>query len=333
MVILAGDIGGTKCNLALYREKSGQLEPFLERRFESKQYAGFHVIVTEFLQLAASQCSPDRIAVAGFGVAGPVVENRVKVTNLPWVLDGEALAEKTGLRRVVLLNDFAATANSLDHLSAEDFCVLNKGEVAPGGAMALIGAGTGLGQVNLFWDGAKYRVAGAEAGHADFSPHDEKQLDLLRFILKKSLPPSAKTILSGHGILLVHEFLDPAAHHPIFDVPGADPAPEISRCGLDGSCPVCVETLDFWTKIYGSETGNLALRGLATGGVYVAGGIAPKILPKMADGRFLRAFRDKSKMEDLLGRVPLSIVLNEKAPLIGAGYQALDESRSLARAG
>jgi len=332
-VILAGDIGGTKCNLALYEEKSGRLESVLELRFESKKYAGFHFIVTEFLELAANHCPRDRIAAASFGVAGPVVQNSVKVTNLPWVLDGAALAEKTGLRRVILLNDLAATAKSLGYLPPQDFCTLNRGEAVPGGAIALIGAGTGLGHVNLIWDGTKYCVAGAEAGHADFSPHDEEQIDLLRFVLEKGLPPSAETILSGNGILLVHEFLDSAVHHPIFDVPGADAAPVISRQGLEGSCPVCVETLNLWTKIYGSESGNLALRGLATGGVYIAGGIAAKILPKMTDGRFVRAFCDKSKMEYLLERMPISIVLNEKAPLLGAGYQALEASRSPVQAG
>lgn len=327
-MILAGDVGGTKSNLALCRESGGRLETVLEQRFESRKYSAFHRIVTEFLQSAGTDGSPDQIAAAAFGVAGPVVRNRVKVTNLPWVMDGAALAKKTGVRQVILFNDLAATAYSLEHLPAEDFCVLNKGEAVPDGTKALIAAGTGLGEALLFWDGRKYCAAGSEGAHAGFSPHDEQQIELLRFVLKTGLPPSTETILSGPGISLVHRFLNPAAHHPFFDLPDADPAPEITRGGLEGSCPVCVETLDLWTKIYGSEAGNLALRSLATGGLYIAGGIAVKMLAKMTEARFVGAFCDKPKMKYLLERIPVSVVLNEKAPLIGAAYQALEAART-----
>jgi glucokinase len=327
-VILAGDIGGTKCNLALFEENSGRLQVVLERRFESKKYPEFRPVVAEFLQLVRASGAPREITAAVFGVAGPVLQNHVKVANLPWEIDGTALVERIGVPKVVLINDLAATANSLPHLPQEDFCSVNKGEAVPGGAIALVGAGTGWGHVNLIWDGNRYCAAVAESAHADFSPHDEQQLELLRFVLRRGLAPSTEAILSGSGLGLVHEFLAPQTRHDFMVVPGADVAPEISRLGLGGSCPACVETLDLWTKIYGSEAGNAALRALATGGVYLCGGIAVKILPKMTDGRFVRAFRDKAKMEYLLERMPVSVVLNEKAPLIGAAYGALEVSRT-----
>lgn len=326
-MILAGDVGGTKCNLALFAKNNGRLEAALERRFESKNYAQFDQIVTEFVRQAASQCSADNILAAGFGVAGPVADNRVKATNLPWTVDGDALAHKIGVKRVTVLNDLVAAAHSLDYLPPEDLFVVNKGKAAPGGAKALIAAGTGLGNAIMFWDGQKYLAAPSEAGHSDFSPHDDQQIELLRFILRKGAPPSTESILSGRGFRTIHEFLNPAVRHPSFDDAQADPAPEITRQGLDKSCPVCVATLDLWTKIYGSETGNYAIRVMATGGVYVAGGIAVKVLPKIKEGHFWRAFCDKSKLEGLLERIPVSIVLNERAPLVGAAYMALAASR------
>ncbi len=327
-MILAGDVGGTKCNLALFAEKNGRLGPVLERRFASKDYAQFDLIVSDFARQAASYCSTDHVIAAGFGVAGPVTHHRVKATNLPWVVDGTIIAEKLGVKHVVLMNDLAATAYSLDHLAAQDFCVLNKGEAEPNATKGLIAAGTGLGHAILFWDGQRYQVAPSEGGHADFAPHDEKQAELLKFMLRRSPPVTVESVLSGRGFRVVHEFLDPSVRHPSFDDPDSDPAPEITRFAFEKSCPVCVATLDLWTSIYGSEAGNFALRVLAIGGVYIAGGIAVKILPKMKDGTFWRAFCQKSKLQYLLERVPLSIVLNEKAPLVGAAHQALKAARA-----
>lgn len=326
-MILAGDVGGTKCNLALFAEKKAGLEPVLERRFASKDYAQFDLIVSDFARQAASYCSTDRVIAAGFGVAGPVTHHRVKATNLPWMVDGAVVGEKLGVKHVVLMNDLAATAYSLDHLSEQDFCVLNKGEAEPDATKGLIAAGTGLGHAILFWDGQRYQVAPSEGGHADFAPHDEKQAELLRFMLRRSTPVSVESVLSGRGFRAVHEFLDTAVRHPSFDDPDSDPAPEITRLAFEKSCSVCVATIDLWTSIYGSEAGNFALRMLAIGGVYIAGGIAVKILPKMKDGTFWRAFCQKSKLQGLLERIPLSIVLNEKAPLIGAAHQALKAAR------
>jgi glucokinase len=322
-VILAGDVGGTKCNLALFSEENGKLTAVYQQRFASKEFAQFDRIVKEFSRQGAPYMAGDRIVAAGFGVAGPVINNRVRATNLPWTVETENLIEVLKCKQVVVLNDLGATGHSIEHLPKEDFCVLNKGKVEFGGSKALLAAGTGLGQAILVWNGARYQVVPSEGGHSDFAPHTEQQIELLRFMRRRYPQVSWELILSGRGFRTLHEFLAPNVLHPTFEDPDADPAPEITRQGLDKSCPVCVETLDLWTAIYGAEAGNLALKVLALGGVFVAGGIAVKILEKMKDGTFFKAFQDKWKFEGLLNNFPVSVVLNESAPLIGAAYEAL----------
>lgn len=322
-MILAGDVGGTKCNLALFAEKNGNLEVVFRQRFPSKGFAQFDLIVKEFSRQAAPYLSNQKIRAAGFGVAGPVIGNRIHATNLPWVVDATTLARELAVDPIVLMNDLGATGHSLQHLPPEDFCVLNAGTPVPDASRALLAAGTGLGQSVLFWDGTRYRVVPSEGGHSDFAPHTDQQIELLRFMRNRYPQVSWELILSGRGFRTIHEFLAPNVKHPIFEDPDADPAPFITQRGLDKSCPVCVETIDLWTAIYGSEAGNLALKVLALNGVYVAGGIAVKILPKMKDGTFFDAFKDKWHFTNMLGNVPVSVVLNESAPLIGAAYEAL----------
>ncbi len=322
-MILAGDVGGTKCNLALFSEENGKLTALYQQRFASKEFAQFDRIVKEFSRQAAPYLAGNRIVAAGFGVAGPVINNRVRATNLPWTVDTENLVEVLKCKQVVVLNDLGATGHSIEHLPKEDFCVLNRGTVEPGGTKALLAAGTGLGQAILVWNGARYQVVPSEGGHSDFAPHTEQQIELLRFMRRRYPQVSWELILSGRGFRTLHEFLAPNVLHPSFEDPDADPAPEITRQGLDKSCPVCVETLDLWTAAYGAEAGNLALKVLALGGVFVAGGIAVKILEKMRDGTFFKAFQDKWRFEAMLNNVPVSVVLNESAPLIGAAYEAL----------
>lgn len=322
-MILAGDVGGTKCNLALFSEENGKLTAVFQQRFASKEFAQFDRIVKEFSRQAAPYLAGNRIVAAGFGVAGPVINNRVRATNLPWTVDTENLIDVLKVKQVVVLNDLGATGHSIEHLPKEDFCVLNQGKVEFGGTKALLAAGTGLGQAILVWNGARYQVVPSEGGHSDFAPHTEQQIELLRFMRRRYPQVSWELILSGRGFRTLHEFLAPNVLHPTFEDPDADPAPEITRQGLDRSCPVCVETLDLWTAIYGAEAGNLALKVLALGGVFVAGGIAVKILEKMKDGTFFKAFQDKWKFEALLNNFPVSVVLNESAPLIGAAYEAL----------
>jgi glucokinase len=322
-VILAGDVGGTKCNLALFSEKNGRLTTVLTQRFASKEFASFDLIVKEFSRQAASYLSSDRVVSAGFGVAGPVIDNHVRATNLPWVVDARTLEEELEVEKIVLMNDLGATGHSIEHLPPEQFTVLNPGKPEPGGTRALLAAGTGLGQSILVWDGGRYRIVPSEGGHSDFAPHTDQQIDLLRFMRRRYPQVSWELILSGRGFRTIHEFLAPQVKHASFEDPDADPAPEITQLGLAKSCPICVETLDLWTCIYGGEAGNLALKVLALGGVYVAGGIAVKIIEKIKDGKFFNAFRDKWKFENLLDNIPVSVVLNESAPLLGAAYEAL----------
>ncbi len=322
-MILAGDVGGTKCNLALFVEKNGKLEIVYRQRFASKDFSKFDLIVKEFTRQGAPYLGEAKIDAAGFGVAGPVIHNRIHATNLPWIIDADVLAEELKVQPIVLLNDLGATGHSLSHLPPEDFCVLNEGHAVPGGTRALLAAGTGLGQSILFWDGVRYQVVPSEGGHTDFAPRTAQQIELLKVMIDRYPQVSWELILSGRGFRTVHEFLAPNVKHPIFEDPDADPAPFITKSGLDKSCPVCVETLDLWTAIYGAEAGNLALKVLALGGVYVAGGIAVKIIAKMQDGTFINAFKDKWHFTEVLSNIPVSVVLNESAPLIGAAYEAL----------
>jgi len=322
-VILAGDVGGTKCNLALFAEKKGKLEFVFRERFASKEFAQFDFIIREFVRRAAPHLGNEKIRAAGFGVAGPVINNRIHATNLPWIVDADTLAREVGVKSIVLVNDLGATGHSLEHLPPEDFCVLNVGTPVPGASRALLAAGTGLGEGILFWDGNRYKVVPSEGGHSDYSPRTDQQIELLKFMRLRYPQVSWELILSGRGFRTLHEFIAPSVKHPIFEDPDADPAPFITKSGLDRSCPVCVDTLDLWINIYGAEAGNLALKVLALGGVYVAGGIAVKILPRMKDGTFFNSFKDKWHFGKMLSDVPVSIVLNESAPLIGAAYEAL----------
>ncbi len=322
-MILAGDVGGTKCNLALFSEKNGKLTSVFKQRFASKDFAQFDLIVREFSLQAAPYLKKEKVRAAGFGVAGPVINNRVRATNLPWTVEASTLARELNLRDVVLMNDLGATGHSIEHLAPEEYCILNPGEPEYGGTRALLAAGTGLGQSILVWDGARYRVVPSEGGHSDFAPHTEQQIELLRYMRRRYPQVSWELILSGRGFRTIHEFLNPDVKHTSFEDPGMDPAPEITKLGLSKECPVCADTLDLWTAIYGAEAGNLALKVLALGGVYVAGGIAVKIIEKIKDGSFFAAFRDKWKFESLLSNMPVSVVLNESAPLLGAAYEAL----------
>jgi glucokinase len=322
-VILAGDVGGTKCNLALFSEKGGRLTQVFRQRFASKEFAKFDLIVREFSRQAESHLNGERIAAAGFGIAGPVINNRVRATNLPWIVEAEDLRRELHVEHITLANDLGAWGYSLEYLPPEDFLVLNPGKPELGGTRALIAAGTGLGESILVWNNGRYNVVPSEGGHADFAPHTEQQIELLRFMRRRYPQVSWELILSGRGFRTLHEFLNPNIRHPSFDDPDADPAPEITQHALDLSCLVCRDVLDLWAAIYGSEAGNLALKVLALGGVFVAGGIAVKIIEKMKDGTFFHAFKDKWKFEGLLSNIPVSVILNESAPLIGAAHEAL----------
>lgn len=325
-MILAGDIGGTKCNLALFEFDGKSRRKIFDRRYESRDFPAFDDVISKFLsdtRVQTTGAGSHSIEAAGFGVAGPVIDQRVKATNLPWVIDRSALATQLGTPHVVLLNDLEATAYSLIHLDPAEITTLNAGTPSPQSTQALLAAGTGLGESILFWDGSRQVIAGTEGGHTDFAPRTEQEIELLRYMKKREEFVSVELILSGRGFYTIHSFLDPSVQHPSFHGPEADAAPEITRLALEEKCPVCVQTLDLWVSLYGSEAGNLALKVLARGGVWVAGGIAAKIRRKMEDGAFFRAFCAKEKFAALLAQIPIHMVLNEEAPLIGAMSQAV----------
>lgn len=326
-MILAGDVGGTKCNLALFDVKGTSRAKVFDHRYESHEFPQFDQIIAKFLADASDvlkEAGPKGIEAAGIGVAGPVIDGRVKTTNLPWTVEAVAVAAQLKTPHVVLLNDLEASAYSLAYLSPSELSTLNQGIPAPRATRALLAAGTGLGEAILFWDGSRHLVASTEGGHADFPPRNETEIEFLRYMKKEHLYVSVELILSGRGFRPIHLFLDPSVRHPTFDLPAEDAAaPEITRLGLAGECPVCVRTLDLWVSMYGSEAGNLALKTLARGGVWIAGGIAVKIRKKMEDGTFVRAFREKEKFAAMLAEIPIQMVLNEEAPLIGAVSQAM----------
>lgn len=316
-MILAGDIGGTKTNLAMYDMQGGKPKRVTEKRYASGEHAGLEEIVSDFTKTTKLP-----VTGAAFGIAGPVVNNRVHATNIPWIVEGSAMAKVLGLNRVRLLNDLEAWGYGIHVLDPGDMETLHPGVPAPEVNSVVIAAGTGMGQCVLFWDGKQHVPMATEAGHADFAPHSVQQAELWKFLSKRNEYVSVEIILRGRGFRDVHEFLNPDVKHPGFDDPTADVAPEITRQALDKSCPVCVATLNLWVDMYGSEAGNLALRAVARGGIYIAGGIALKILPKMKDGCFVAAVRQKEKLGDFLAQIPIHLVINEDCPLRGSAYVA-----------
>jgi glucokinase len=325
-MILAGDIGGTKCNLGLFLPEGRALRSVFQRRLATRDYARFEKLVEDFLKQATTadeNGNRPAIDAAGFGVAGVVVEGRHYSENLPWVVDSSALARKLNLKNIRLLNDLTATALSLERLSGRDLETLNRGTAVPNATRAVIAAGTGLGEAVLFWDGEKYQVAATEGGQTDFAPRTEREIQFLSH-LRLQLPyVSCEEIVSGRGFRRIHEFLNSVARHESFESPESNAAAEITERALARTCTVCVETLEFWTQIFGAATGNFALQTMALGGIYVAGGIAVRILPKLQEGTFFRSFCGTSKLAPVLAGIPITVVVNEDAPMLGAAYEAL----------
>jgi glucokinase len=327
-MILAGDIGGTKCNLGVFEGHGSSLHLVFKRRYATSEFSSLEELIERFFRecVAESARKPEgNIAAAGFGVAGAVVDGRLVANNIPWELTASALAPKLGLdlEQLSLINDLVATAYGLVHLAPEDFLVLNPGTPQFNGNQALIAAGTGLGEAMILWDGRQYRASPSEGGSADFAPRTEREIQLLQFLKKRLARVSCEEIFSGRGFRKLHEFLEPAVVHPTFEEPEAASASEITQNALAAACPVCVEVLDWWIDAFGAEAGNLALRVLAYGGVYFAGGIVLKILSKLQHSNFCRSFAEKGRLSSVLSKIPISVVLNEDAPLLGAAHQAL----------
>lgn len=323
-MILAGDIGGTKTVLALYEPAGDELTQVREEIFHSHDYATFDEIVTKFLKGGPA------LRAACFGVAGPVVHGRVHTTNLPWNLDEQELTGTTHSKSVKLLNDLEAAAYGMLFLKPDEFCVLNAAPTPPEhGNIAVIAAGTGLGEAMLYWDGDEYQPAASEGGHVGFAPQTDQEIELLIYLRAKFHGHvSYERILSGPGIYNVFAFLrdkgyGTASPELAAQLKMGDPNAVISQHALSGSDPLCVQTLDLFAAIYGAEAGNLALKCASSGGVYIAGGIAPKILPVLQNGRFMEGFLDKGRLKDFVKPMEVRVALNPRAPLLGAAHFAL----------
>jgi glucokinase len=325
-MLIAGDIGGTKTLLALYTPEAGARTPIAQATFRSADYHNLDDLVRSFI--VQTGCP---VEAACFDVAGPVIGGRAHLTNLPWVLDEELMRQSLGLRRVILLNDLKAVAYALPHLLPEDVHTINEGRADPHGPMAVIAPGTGLGEAFLTWNGSAYLACSSEGGHADFGPADKIQAALWQYLSDRYGHVAYERVCSGSGLPNIYDFLRDTGHAP---EPAAfaaalaavsDRTPIIVQAALqDPANVLCAATLDMFVSILGAEAGNLALKILATGGLYLGGGIPPRILSHLDDGRFMRAFVNKGRFADLLGQVPVKIITIQAA-LFGAALYGLDQ--------
>lgn len=329
-MLIAGDIGATKTLLALYARDSGAREAIAEREYRSAAFAGLEPMVRTFFAEAGRTAS-----VGCFDVAGPVLQGRARLTNLPWELDEQSLARSLGLRRVSLLNDLKAVAYAVPRLRPDELRIINSGQAEQRGPLAIVAPGTGLGEAFLIWDGNDYIACSSEGGHADFGPADERQAALWRHVQRKFGHVAYERVCSGSGIPNIYDYLlesgvaPESAGFPQRLAAADDRTPLIVQSGLEDpeGHPLCSATIDLFVEILGAEAGNLALKVLATGGLYLAGGMPRRILHRLSDGRFMRAFVSKGRFSELLEAVPVSVVI-ARAALIGAalyGLEQLDE--------
>ncbi|HXY52337.1 MAG TPA: glucokinase [Terriglobales bacterium] len=324
-MILAGDIGGTNARLAYFQVNNGHLAVAVEDVFPSREHRCLDEIVAKFV--ASQAIKPE---VACFGVAGPVRDGRVETSNLPWIVEASSLAGELRLPGVMLINDLEANAWGIADLEETDLVLLNKVAGHPGGNQAVISAGTGLGQAGLYWNGQAYDVFATEGGHCDFAPRTEIEIELLRFLSARFGHVSVERIVSGPGLVNVYRFLRDThrGEEPAWltdQMAHGDAAAAISRAALEAKAPLAEHALDLWVSIYGAEAGNLALKIMATGGVYLGGGIAPKIISKLSGILFMQAFVSKGRMQPLLESIPVRVITNDKIALFGAARCAVSK--------
>lgn len=323
-VVLGGDIGGTKTNLGLFLK--GARRPLLKKieTYSSQEAPNLEHIIDKFLKrhkvTIASGC---------FGVAGPVLNGRSKITNLPWDVSEARIKRRFKWEHVRLINDLAATAVAIPLLNNREFLSLNKAKTRKGDNLALIAPGTGLGQALLIFQDGKYVPVPSEGGHGDFSPNNEAEVRLWRYLHERYGHVSIERVVSGSGLLNIYSWLKDSEGHREPEwltkkLSGVDPARAISEAAINDKEPLCVATLDMFVSTLGAVSGNLALTGMTTGGVYLGGGISPKILPKLKEGIFMKAFRDKGRSKGLLEKIPVRVVLNDRAALLGAGRLAFE---------
>ncbi len=328
-MLLAGDIGGTKTVMALFEEDGGiefDHNPVREAVYPSSSYNSLEEIIAAFLA-----DGDVHLTGASFGVAGPVVNNQAQITNLPWKIDAGAIHAQFGVQ-TRLLNDLESIANAVPHLDEEDLFVLHAGQPEPEGAKAVIAPGTGLGEAFLVWIGNRYESYPSEGGHAAFAPITPRQMELLAYWQKRLDHVSYERLCSGMGIPNIYQYLRDSAE---FDEPkwlrkeltkAEDPTPIIVQTAVSENVAICAKTLDLFMEILGGESANLALKVLATGGVYLGGGIPPRIIPQLQASRFMALFQRKGRFSELMNQIPVYIIRNPKVALYGAAYEALRAS-------
>ena len=327
-MILAGDIGGTKTELAIFSPDTGPRKPLARSVFPSSNYPSLEAILREFL--SNTDIPIERACLA---VAGPVIEGHAKITNLTWVVDLSSLQSELGMSEVTLMNDLQAIAMAVPILTEEEFSHLNECDAIPGGAIAVIAPGTGMGEAYLTWNGKQYQAHASEGGHVDFAPGNDIEIGLLKYLQKKHAHVSVERVCSGRGLPNIYDYLRDTGYAPESSevaaelAETADRSPVIVEHALrtPNSCPLCVATLDIFIAIFGAAAGNLALTVMSTGGFYLAGGIPPKILPTLQNGRFMQAFLRKGRLSDVLSRMPVRVILS-RAALLGAAHCGLGAS-------
>ena len=325
-MILAGDIGGTHARLAFFDVADGNFRLASASVFPSREYRGLDEIVTKFVDGTGL-----RADAACFGIAGPVRNGRVETSNLPWVVERKHLAAELRLPGTLLINDLEANAWGISTLDPKDVFTLNQIKNTASGNQAVIAAGTGLGEAGMYWDGQRHQIFACEGGHSDFAPRNEIEIELFRYLAGKFGHVSYERIVSGPGLVNVFRFLRDTGRgtEPQWltdKMLDGDPAAAISQTALAGKCPLCEHALDIFVSIYAAEAGNLALKLMATGGIYLGGGIAPKLLPKLAGPLFMQNFAAKGRMQPLLESIPVHVIVNEQAALMGAARCAMVNS-------
>jgi len=328
-VILAGDIGGTHARLAFFEVADGRFQIKSCTVFPSHEFGGLDQIVGRFM--AAASFQP---AAACFGIAGPVRDGRVQASNLPWVVESSSLARELKLKNVILINDLEANAWGIAALQSKDLVALNPRQGSGSGNQAVISAGTGLGEAGMYWAEKSYEILASEGGHGDFAPRNELEIEMLRFLISRFGHVSTERVVSGPGLVNIFEFLcqtgrGKAPEWLADEMSRDDPAAVISRAGIEGKCPVCEQALDIFISAYAAESGNVALRFMATGGVYLGGGIAPKLLPKLQERSFMDAFTGKGRLRSLLESIPVHVIMNDQTALLGAARCAAVKGLSL----
>jgi len=323
--VLAGDIGGTKTNLGLFLKGKKRPLPMVIETYSSREASGLEDIIKRFFK-------KHHVSIAGacFGIAGPVVNGHCKTTNLPWNVSEVRIKRRFKWPQVNLINDLTATAHAIPLLNSRELFSLNRNRVRKGENLALVAPGTGLGEALLIFRNGRYIPIPSEGGHADFSPNNNRDIELWQYLHERYGHVSVERILSGQGLYNIYSWLngtgiyrEPAWLKKNFEE--RDPARVITEAAIEGKHPLCVESLKVFVSIFGAVTGNLALTGLTTGGVYLGGGIPPKILPKLKDGVFMKAFTNKGRFKHLLERIPVRVILNDRAALLGAANCAIEE--------